>query len=153
MRKWGLEYVSLPPLVLRERTPEERAEQATLMAEYLADVERRAKETERQRQWRAAHPITEAERERRQSKALCRTLRRTLPEAAEAQTFARAATLLDDKLGLIAWPARDTADKLCARAGQRTRKVYSRAAAGCEVCAEFLADEVMDDFYQEAFAE
>jgi hypothetical protein len=117
-------------------------EQAAMMdaalARYLHGVEirerRKGRTTPEQRARKAAQDDT-------------RKLRALLHEAAEASRWARIETALD---GLTAFECRAKADRIRAKVEQRTAKVYAKAAAGCIVSAEFIADEATDALYREA---
>jgi len=137
--------VSLPPCPIRRQTPEERAEQTAMMdahiARYLHGVELRAKRKGR---------TTEAQRARKAAQDETRKLHALLREAAEASRWERITAALD-VYGMQAWGAKEKAAKLRDKVNQRTAKVYAKAAAGCIVSAEFIADEAADELYREAF--
>lgn len=79
-------------------------------------------------------------------------LRRQLRRAADAARWERLTVALEAH----AWErdeAKRKADELRERITQRTREVYSRAAAGCETCTAFIADESADELYREVFSE
>lgn len=141
----GTVYVHLPPIPRRKPTPEQRAETAAMFAELLAHRERNAAKWA-QRKAR----ITPAQRARRAAQDDVRTLRRLLQETADANRWARITAALDD-FGAEAYHAKVDADKVRARVMQRTRRVYQRAADGCEVSAAFLADDAADALYAAAF--
>jgi hypothetical protein len=79
-----------------------------------------------------------------------RKLRALLRETADAARWARITAALD-VYGMQAWGAREKAAKLRAKLTQRTARVYARAAAGCIVSAEFIADDEADALYTAAF--
>lgn len=106
---------------------------------YLHDAELRKLRKER---------TTPEQRARKAAQDDTRKLRALLRETAEANRWARIVAALD---GLTAYEARAKADALRDKVTQRTARVYARAAAGCMVSAEFLADESADDLYREAF--
>ena len=139
--------VSLPPVPIRKATPEEREAAAAMVADMLAHhdrcaaiyAERKARETAEQREAKAARDSVH-------------WLRRQLRRAADAARWERLTVALEAH----AWEreeAKRKADELRERIAQRTRETYSRAAAGCHVCAAFIADESADDLYREAFNE
>ena len=111
------------------------------IARYLHGVELRAKRKGR---------TTEAQRARKAAQDETRKLRALLREAAEASRWERITAALD-VYGMQAWGAKEKAAKLRAKVTQRTAKVYAKAAAGCIVSAEFIADEAADELYREAF--
>ena len=111
------------------------------IARYLHGVELRAKRKGR---------TTEAQRARKAAQDETRKLRALLREAAEASRWERITAALD-VYGMQAWGAKEKAAKLRDKVNQRTAKVYAKAAAGCIVSAEFIADEAADELYREAF--
>ena len=113
------------------------------IARYLHGVELRAKRKGR---------TTEAQRARKAAQDETRKLRALLREAAEASRWERITAALD-VYGMQAWGAKEKAAKLRDKVNQRTAKVYAKAAAGCIVSAEFIADETADELYREAFSE
>lgn len=137
--------VNLPPTPLRRHitTPEEREANDAMLADYLArydrGVELRAKRKER---------TTDAQRARKAAQDDTRKLWALLREAADAARWARIETALD---GFMAFECRAKAEALRAKVEQRTRRLYERAAQGCEVSAAYLADESTDPLYAEAF--
>jgi hypothetical protein len=135
--------VNLPPVPIRRASPEERAEQSAMMEaeleRYLHDAELRKLRKER---------TTPEQRARKAAQDDVRKLRGLLREAAEANRWARIETALD---GFMAFEYRRKADALRDKVKQRTARAYARAAAGCIVSAEFIADESADDLYREAF--
>jgi hypothetical protein len=110
------------------------------MERYLHDAElrklRKARTTPEQRARKAAQDEV-------------RKLRGLLRETAEANRWARITAALD-VYGMQAWGAREKAAKLRDKAKQRAAKVYAKAAAGCTVSAEFIANEA-DALYSAAF--
>lgn len=139
--------VSLPPPPIRHMTPEERetraAEFEAFTAAALANIDRWEKR-------KAA--MTPAAREAKAARDYVHWLRRQLRRAVDAARWERITAALEAH----AWErdeAKRKADELRERITQRTRETYSRAAAGCEVCAAFIADEAADDLYREAFNE
>ena len=111
------------------------------IARYLHGVELRAKRKGR---------TTEAQRARKAAQDETRKLHALLREAAEASRWERITAALD-VYGMQAWGAKEKAAKLRDKVNQRTAKVYAKAAAGCIVSAEFIADEAADELYREAF--
>ena len=134
--------VSLPPAPIHKATPEQSAETAAMVADMLARHDRNAAAYAE----RTARP-TDAQRERRAARDYARKLRALLRETAEANRWARIETALD---GFTAFECRAKADALRDKVKQRTRRLYERAAQGCEVSAAFLADENLDPLYAEA---
>lgn len=139
--------VSLPSPPIRRATPEEREATAAMVADMLAKreryaaihAERKARETPEQREAKAARDYI-------------RWLRRQLRRAADAARWERIAAALD----VHGWQyagAKAKADPIRERVRERTAEAYARAAAGCLVCATFIADESADDLYREAFNE
>lgn len=136
---------SLPPPPIHRATPEERAEIAAMvdahLAHYMHAAElrklRKARTTPEQRARKAAQDDT-------------RKLRGLLREAAEAARWARIETALD---GIMAFECRAKADALRDQVTRRTRRVYERAANGCEIAAAYLADESTDALYTAVFTE
>jgi len=139
--------VSLPPCPIRRQTPEEAAETA---AAFDADIARylHARELRERRKTRT----TPEQRARKAAQDDTRKLRALLREAAEASRWERITAALD-VYGMQAWGAKEKAAKLRDKVNQRTAKVYAKAAAGCIVSAEFIADESADELYREAFSE
>lgn len=135
--------VSLPPAPIRRATPEEREATAAMVADMLARRERYAA-VHAQRKART----TPEQRARRAARDEVRKLWGLLHEAAEASRWARIETALD---GFMAFECRAKADALRAKLAERTARVYARAAAGCVVCAEFIADNEADALYFAAF--
>jgi hypothetical protein len=91
---------------------------------------------------------TPEQRARKAAQDEVRKLRGLLRETAEAARWARIETALD---GFMAFECRAKADALRAKLAERTARVYTRAAAGCEVSAAYLADDSTDALYAEAF--
>lgn len=109
------------------------------LARYLHDAELREQRKTR---------TTPEQRARKAAQDEVRKLRGLLREAAEASRWARIETALD---GFMAFECRRKADALRAKLTQRTAKVYAKAAAGCMVSAEFIADDEADALYSAAF--
>lgn len=130
---------------MRKPTAEQCAATAAMMeaelARYFRGVEIRA---------RGAGGVrtTPAQRARKAAQDEVRKLRALLHETTDAARWARIETALD---GFAAFECRAKADALRAKVNQRTAKVYAKAAAGCMVSAEFIADEAMDALYRDAF--
>ena len=143
----GWASVSLPPAPIRKATPEERE---AIAAEFDAVVTRylHARELRERRKTRT----TPEQRARKAAQDEVRKLRALLREAADAARWERITALLDD-IGMQADGAKAKADRLRDNVKRRTAKVYAKAAAGCLVCAEFLADESADELYREAFTD
>jgi hypothetical protein len=124
-------------------TPAERAEQSAMMEaeleRYLHLAELRKLRKER---------TTPEQRARKAAQDDTRKLRGLLREAAEANRWARIETALD---GPFAFEWRRRVDALRDKVKQRTARVYARAAAGCMVSAEFIADDEADALYTAAF--
>lgn len=135
--------VNLPPTPIRRATPEQRAEQSAIteawLARYLHDAELRARRKTR---------TTPEQRSRKAAQDTVRKLRALVREAADVARWARIETALD---GFMAFECRTKADALRAKVDQRTRRLYERAAQGCEVSAAYLADDSTDPLYAEAF--
>lgn len=91
---------------------------------------------------------TPEQRARKAAQDDVRKLRAVLREAAEVARWAKIETALD---GLAAFECRTKADALRAKVAGRTARMYARAAAGCMVSAEFIADETADELYRAAF--
>lgn len=141
----GWASVSLPPAPIRPATPEERAACAAEFEVFTAATiaraeryaERKARETPEQKADKAARDYV-------------RWLRRQLRRAADAARWEAVTVALE----AYAWERGDAkakADALRGRVKQRTRETYSRAAAGCLHCAEFIADESADALYSAVF--
>ncbi len=109
------------------------------LARYLHAAELRAQRKAR---------TTPEQRARKASQDEVRKLRALLRETADAARWARIETALG---GFTAFECRAKADALRTKLTQRTAKVYAKAAAGCMVSAEFIADESADELYREAF--
>jgi len=141
----GWVSVSLPPCPIRRQTPEEAAETAAAfdagIARYLHGVELRERRKDR---------TTPEQRARKAAQDETRKLRALLREAAEASRWERITAALD-VYGMQAWGAKEKATKLRGKVNQRTAKVYAKAAAGCMVSAEFIADKSDAELYREAF--
>ena len=143
--------VSLPPVPIRKQTPEERAERDTFWAEYW-------KRTEQRTRWNAnAKPRTPEQVERKRAADRVRVLRgrltnlrNALRNAAAARTYARYAWVLDR--GGQGWPACNATHKLTADVEQRMEHFTKRAAEGCALSAEFIADAEVTALYGEARA-
>ena len=137
--------VSLPPCPIRRQTPEEAAE---IAAAFDADIARylHARELRERRKTRT----TPEQRARKAAQDDTRKLRALLREAAEASRWERITAALD-VYGMQAWGAKEKAAKLRDKVNQRTRRLYERAAQGCEVSAAYLADDSIDALYAEAF--
>jgi len=90
---------------------------------------------------------TPEQRARKAAQDYVRKLWALLGEAAEAARWARITVALDD-LGMQAAEAKAKAGALRDKVKQRTAEVYARAAAGCGVCAAYLADESAGDLYR-----
>lgn len=138
---------NLPPPPIRRAPPKEReacaAEFEAFTTAALARMERYAERKARE---------TPEQREAKAARDYVHWLRRMLRRAVDAARWERLTVALD----AYAWErdeAKRKADELRERITQRTREVYSRAAAGCLTCAAFLADESTDDLYREAFNE
>lgn len=140
---WG--SVSLPAAPIRRQTPEEREATAALFDAYVARYlhDREARERRKAR-------TTPAQRARRAAQDGTRKLRALLRETAEAARWEHITAALDD-LGMQADAAKANADRLRASVTRRTRRVYQRAADGCMVSADFIADESADELYRMAF--
>lgn len=140
----------LPP------TPRPPPRPAWTPAEIEADAARyeaMAARIEREAAKRARRKVrtTPEQRARKAAQDEVRILRRLLHEAAEAARWGRIVAALDD-LGIQADGAKAKADALREKVKQRTAKVYAKAAAGCLVCADYLADDSTDALYCEAFS-
>lgn len=141
---------SLPPL------PRPPPRPAWTPAEIEADAARyeaMAARIEREAAKRARRKVrtTPEQRARKAAQDEVRILRRLLHEAVEAARWGRIVAALDD-LGMQADGAKAKADALRAKVKQRTAKMYAKAAAGCLVCADYLADDSTDALYCEAFS-
>lgn len=143
--------VSLPPVPIRKATPEQCAESATWFAEFEKRAEQRAR-------WRAnAKPRTPEQVERKHEadrvrvlKGRLTKLRDALRNAAAARTYARFAWALDR--GGQGWPAANVTHKLTADVAGRMEHFTKRAAEGCALSAEFIADAEVIALYAEARA-
>ena len=147
----GWASVSLPPTPLRVKpyapTPEE-VEADALRYEALFD-ELTAKREAWEKRKAAMTPEAKAAKAARD---YVHWLRRQLRRAADAARWERLTVALEAH----AWEREDAkrkADELRERITQRTRETYSRAAAGCETCAAFIADESANELYREVFSE
>lgn len=140
--------MSLPPIPKpRQWTPEEReahaAEFETFTADALANIDRWEKRKV---------AMTPEAREAKAARDYVQWLRRQLRRAVDAARWERITAALEAH----AWEREDAkrkADELRERITQRTREVYSRAAAGCLTCAAFIADESADELYRETFTD
>lgn len=137
---------SLPPI---PRPPPRPAWTAEEMEADAARYEVLAAKLEREAAKRARRKTrtTPEQRARKAARDYVRVLRRLLGEAAEAARWERITAALDD-LGMQAAGAKAKAEVLRDRVRQRTAEVYARAAAGCDECAAYLADESADDLYR-----
>lgn len=142
----GSLHANLDPVPIRRATPEEAA---AIAAEFAAELERYTQRADAYARRKARE--TPAQRERRAATADVRKLRELLHKAADAARWERITAALDT-LGFQADAARATADTLRAKVTERTARLYTRAAAGCEVCAAFLADESLAPLYAEISA-
>ena len=91
---------------------------------------------------------TPEQRARKAAQDDTRKLRALLRETVAAARWARIETALD---GFNAFECRAKAAALRAKLTQRTAKVYAKAGAGCEVSADYLADDSTDALYAEVF--
>lgn len=143
----GWVSVSLPPCPTRSMTPEERAEQSAMMEaeleRYLHHAELRKLRKER---------TTPEQRARKAAQDDTRKLRALLREAADAARWERITAALD-VYGMQAWGAKEKVAKLREQVTRRTARVYARAAAGCEVSADYLADDSTDALCAEVFTD
>lgn len=122
-----------------------------MMAEYVKRAEQRAR-------WRTnAKPRTPEQVERKREadrvrvlKGRLTNLRNALRNAAAARTYARFAWALDR--GGEGWPASNATYKLTADVAGRMEHFTKRAAEGCALSAEFIADAEVIALYAEARA-
>lgn len=135
----------LPPCPIQPLTPAERIAQSAMIAAVL-------QRTLREAELRKARKVrtTPEQRARKAAQDDVRKLRALLGKAADAARWARVETALD---GFAAFECRAKADVLRAKLTWRTAKVYAKAAAGCMVSAEFIADESADGLYRAALTE
>lgn len=143
----------LPPTPLRSRTPTpaEREAAAAASEAFITEVLERYDRNAAITAQRKARETPE-QRERKAARDYVHWLRRQLRRAADAARWERITAALEAH----AWEregAKRKADELRERIKQRTRETYSRAAAGCLVCAQFIADESADELYREVFSE
>ena len=139
--------VSLPPVPIRPKTPEEREADA---AEWEAFTDTALARIEAREKRKAA--MTPEAKAAKAARDYVHWLRRQLRRAADAARWERLTVVLEAH----AWEREDAkrkADELRGRVTQRTRETYSRAAAGCLTCAAFIADESADELYREVFSE
>jgi len=143
--------VNLPPVPIRKASPEHCAESAAWFAEFEKRTEQRAR-------WRAnATPRTPEQVERKRTADRVRVLRNRLTNlrnalrnAAAARTYARFAWALD-RSGQ-GWPAANVTHKLTTDVSGRMEHFTNRAAEGCALSAEFIADAEVIALYAEAQA-
>lgn len=141
--------VSLPPTPLRARpkTPEQREADA---AEWEAFTDTALARIEAWEKRKAT--MTPEAKAAKAARDYVHWLRRQLRRAADAARWERITAALEAH----AWERDDAkrkADELRERVRNRTADTYKRAAAGCLVCAAFIADESADELYREVFSE